>query len=251
MQRPFTPGNDSASLLAQGLIANRLYNHPEGRVMYRDRLRTLFERVWDEAALLAEVDRIQQLTDASEAAIAAQKRFIVSHGQAIQAELEMPPPEWINGPSVGPSVCRSEVRTEARGSFATTWSVGSTSGQEQALDITLNMAPWMPDQMLVSSGINQFDRDAAQIRYVTPQPDGTLIVVALSVPFALFTVGEHTMHGFETCGVVGRFNPQNPSGVEIVAVIGAGTIRLDEATTEAGGAVSGSFEGTLLQIRPL
>ena len=251
MQRPFTPENTAASLLAQGRIANRLYNHPEGRVMYRERLRELFDRVWDEASLLAEADRIQGLTEAPQGSIDAQKRFVVSHGQALQRELEMDPVEWIDGVDIGPPMCRIELRTDTQGAFSTTWSAGNARGPDQNLDITLNMDPWTPEQLLVSSGVSQLSPNDAQIRYLSPQPDGSAIIVVLSIPTASFSVGEHSMHGFETNGVVARVNPQNPSGVVIIGVIGDGVIQLDQASTEDGGAVSGSFEGSMLQIRPL
>ena len=49
------------SVLAHGLLARRLYLHPEGRARYLERLRILTESLWDSDALLAEVDRMQTL----------------------------------------------------------------------------------------------------------------------------------------------------------------------------------------------
>ena len=91
---------------------------------------------------------------------------------------------------------------------------------------------------------------AAQIRYMSPQSDGTIVILGLSIPLSLFSIGEHPMHGFETNGILVRVDPRNPSDVVFLGVIGDGIIRLDEASTEEGGAVSGSFEGRLLQMRP-
>jgi hypothetical protein len=251
MQRPFTPGNTAATVLAQGLMTNRLYNHPQGRTMYFDRLRDLFDRVWDESALLAEVDHIQALTDAPQSAIDAQKAFIASHGAAIRRELGMAPVEWVGGGLSGPPMCRSDLVTEARGTFSTTWLSDNTPRPGQTLDITINGQPWMPAQLLGSAGLDQMSADTAQIRYLSPQSDGTFIFLGLSIPLTWFSVGEHPMHGLEINGVVVRFDPQNPSGFVLIGFIGDGHIKLDAASTEPGGAVSGSFEGKLFQMRPL
>jgi hypothetical protein len=250
MQRPFTPGNTAATVLAQGLITNRLYTHPQGRVRYFERIRDLLDQVWDEQALLEEADFIQNLTDAPQASIEAQKSFIVSHGAAMRRELEMAPVEWIGGERPGPIMCYDQSVTRARGTFSTIWSSGNSPRPGQSLDVTLNMEPWTPAQLLASAGFDQMNSDAAQISYISPQPDGMVIVLVLSIPLTSFEVGVQPMHGFETNGIVVKINPRNQSEATFIAVIGDGSIQLDEVSTEEGGAVSGSFEGNLLQMRP-
>ncbi len=250
MQRPFTAENTAATVLAQGLIANRLYNHPQGRTTYFERLRALFEQVWDQPALLAEADRIGALTGAPQSFIDAQKAFIMSHGVAVTRELEAAPVEWFGGGPPGPLECRADVATVARGTFSTTWLSDNRPTPGQTVEMTVNRQPWMPDPLLGSAGLDQRDVDSAQIRYLSPQADGSFIILGLTIPLSSFKVGEHPMHGLETCGLMVRVDPQNPSGVILVGFIGDGHITLDDASTEEGGAVSGSFEGKLLQIRP-
>jgi hypothetical protein len=251
MQRPFTPGNTAATVLAQGLITNRLYTHPRGRILYFERLRALFEQVWDEDALLAQADEIQRLTDAPQDAIDRQKSFITSHSDAIESELEMAPVEWVDGPSAGFIMCREERVTLTEGTFSTTWMGPSTPEAESSVDITLNMEPWMPAEFSVSSSVDQENSQMAQIRYLSPQPDGTFLVLLLSLPLSQFVVGAHPMHGFETNGVVVRFNPRELSGFVLIGVIGDGSIVLDAASMDVGGRVAGSFSGQFLQIEPL
>ena len=49
------------SVKTQGLIAHKLYQMESGREKYRKALMTLLENHWDEATLLAEVDRISEM----------------------------------------------------------------------------------------------------------------------------------------------------------------------------------------------
>ena len=46
------------SVLALTAIPNRLYNHPEWRMAYVDRLKQILDTVWDEEELLAAVDEM-------------------------------------------------------------------------------------------------------------------------------------------------------------------------------------------------
>lgn len=58
---PFTPAPRPHSVSAHGWLTRRLYAIPEVRQMYVARMRELLDTVWNEAALLAELDRIQAL----------------------------------------------------------------------------------------------------------------------------------------------------------------------------------------------
>ena len=251
MLRPFTPENTAATVLAQGLIASRLYNHPVGRRMYFDRLRILFDHVWNEPELLAEAERIGALTGAPAWSIEAQQEFITRHGAAILRELDAAPVEWVGGGASSPIMCFADLATEARGTFSTRWLSDNSPTPGQTAELVLNGQPWMPDLLLGSAGYDQRDPGLAQVRYISPQADGMLIAVGLSIPLERFEVGEHRMHGLETAGIVFRFDPSDLASATLIAFIGDGTITLDEASLEEGGVISGSFEGRLLQLQPL
>ncbi|MDP6947319.1 MAG: CotH kinase family protein, partial [Myxococcota bacterium] len=49
------------AVLAFGHLANRLYAHPDGRAAYVGRMQTLLDTVWDAEALVAELDRMEEL----------------------------------------------------------------------------------------------------------------------------------------------------------------------------------------------
>ncbi len=91
------------SVLALTAIPNRLYNHPEWRDAYVDRLREILETVWDEDELLARVDEMAAIVDrhalpAEAAASAADaervRKFILKRRGEILADLVPTPPEW-------------------------------------------------------------------------------------------------------------------------------------------------------------
>ena len=95
--------NPPPSVLALSAIPNRLYNHPEWRTKYAERLREILDTIWDEDALLASVDDIativqeHALPDTREAAANDTERvrkFILKRKGEILADLTPEPPEW-------------------------------------------------------------------------------------------------------------------------------------------------------------
>lgn len=63
-------------------LADRLFNIPEYRARYEAELEDLLATQWDEAGLLAEVERIRELTGTSADAAASLKTFISGRGEA-------------------------------------------------------------------------------------------------------------------------------------------------------------------------
>ena len=63
-------------------LADRLFNIPEYRARYEAELEDLLATQWDEAALLAEVERIRELTGTTADASASLKTFISGRGES-------------------------------------------------------------------------------------------------------------------------------------------------------------------------
>ncbi len=89
----------------KGILSHRLYQNPESRERYRKTLVKLMEEYWDENALLAEVDRIEELVlpFLSEAQVKRYstrgvKQFIKTRRSEINAEIENGMPEWTRDP---------------------------------------------------------------------------------------------------------------------------------------------------------
>ena len=114
------------SVFATGIIARRLYGHPEAQARYRTELRTLLDSAWDEAALNAKIGadaaRIAPyLTDAQAASQAADQTqlldFIRRQRAFVTAELDAAAPTWdfdLRG-----TICLSPIGQIA-GTFETT-----------------------------------------------------------------------------------------------------------------------------------
>ena len=103
----------------------------------------------------------------------------------------------------------------------------------------------------ISAGPDDNGNDSAGIRYMMPQPNGTLLMVHLNIPNALFAEGELRMHGLETSGFVIQLDPSAGFDFRILGFIGNGRITMEQTSTKPGGAVTGSFEAHLSQLAPL
>ena len=95
--------NPPPSVLALSAIPNRLYNHPEWRAKYAERLKDILNTAWDEEELLASVDEIAAIVQTNalpeklEAAAADTERvrkFILKRKGEILSDLTPEPPDW-------------------------------------------------------------------------------------------------------------------------------------------------------------
>ena len=91
------------SVYANGALARRLLEHPEGRARYEETLRQLLDAVWDEDTLAEKVNQIQEtigpylegnLKAANKEETAYLLQFIGDHKARILAELDDGLPEW-------------------------------------------------------------------------------------------------------------------------------------------------------------
>ena len=118
------PSPFPASVMATGILARRLYQHPSFRKKYVARLKTVLATAWDEAVLLSELERLEALlsplaTDPGFAeAVAGVRQFIAGRRVAIEGQLEGGPPPW-NVPLRG-DPCAKEAGT-VTAEVETTW----------------------------------------------------------------------------------------------------------------------------------
>lgn len=255
--RVFSGDNRNAAVLAEGEIANRLYEVPETRAMYFDRLDTLFREVWNEDELLAESTRIEVLTGATTQEMKSQRSFITSQSQELRAALDNRDNagEWLRSPGSDESLeCRPELVTPVSGSFTTEWSnvLMPQPGGDHSLDISINGEPWQPSSLMSGAGSESNGASAANILLLSMEAGQKLTGLVLSLPKQNFVVGEHTMHGLETSAAFIELDTSDPSlPPSVLGFAGKGSITLEQAGTESGAPVVGHFEGKFVQTRSL
>jgi hypothetical protein len=112
---------------AEGMLARRLYDVPQERDRYFARLETLLDTVWDESALLAELDALYRLLapevdatlqDSFAAEVARVRGFISGRRALLDAELAKPRPAW-SKPLRDPWCV--DALGDASATFQTTW----------------------------------------------------------------------------------------------------------------------------------
>jgi spore coat protein CotH len=123
---PFTPFKTPESVKARSLLPRRLYQLAATRQRYRERLRHLLQTVWNERELLAEVDRLQALVKDDlqvspfhfRTGVSKLRTFIRTRRAELEKELDGPAPEWDVPLKKGPCLEKAGSVTAL---FSTTW----------------------------------------------------------------------------------------------------------------------------------
>ena len=246
------------SVLALSAIPNRLYNHPDWRLKYAERLKYLLESVWLEDELLTSVDRmaaiVQEHAPPEVRGAAAKdtervRKFILKRKGEILADITPEPPDW---PEPGPAGEFGLEDFKVR--FETTWGtndsanplaegtvyelkaagewVAATEGEAGA-----TAGPASP-QEAADIGVE----NAALITVMGLYPDGTIQGFTVWLPIDEIYPGATLMIG-EDAGVGAAIWHIPPGGSEPEGFIPvtAGGIELTAAGAEPGSAIAGIF----------
>jgi hypothetical protein len=241
------------SVFATGILARRLYLHPDAQADYLARLRALLGSVWDEAELSASIDRYDEVIwpvvggSAHSAAVDEVRSAIESQRAAIEAELADGPPEWtapLRDPICLDTIGRVDVAFDttwgtqgAPDPFATgtgTWSVRANGAELGETDVgaTAGDDPNAP-RVLVQT--------------VAALADGTYAAVFLQIEPSRYHTGEQAI---DWAGLFGGLFIYDPSTLKLtlVGALGEGTVTLDEAGGAAGAPVSGHITADLVAM---
>jgi hypothetical protein len=244
---PFDPFNTTRTVYAQGRIARRLYDLPEERQRFRDRLEELRGSLWDETVLVSELDGwTARATDAWPPATVALRSHLQAHGALLDAELDQPAPEWID-PPLGMSPCagtQSDVRIEFSTAYGDLDDLMPEPGAFE-VGLALDGAPfegfWLGragvDAMATEPGVT--------LRTLSISATGSGVILQLMIPEAEFAPGSRPLHGFESFGIVLALDAGQ---ARLVGFVGGGALELDEASQEPGAPVSGRLDARLLQL---
>ena len=270
--------NPPPSVLALTSIPNRLYNTPEWRVKYAERLKEILDTAWDEDALLDTVDGMaaivqeHALPEARAKAAADTERvrkFILKRKGEILADITPDPPDWPawpeppeppDWPEPADSVYTWESLTVEL-HFETTWGSLDSPNPGEEGSIT---AYWVNDVEMpagefgAAAGLAAAEEaaelgpeEAAVIAFIAPNPDSTLSIIAIWMPVDLLVSGANLTIG--EGGVGGASWEESADGMDLYEPIPirGGLLELVEVGTGDGEAVSGSFSGVYVSPQTL
>jgi spore coat protein H len=248
----------TTSVQANSLLPRRLYLLPETRARYVAALRAVMARAWDEPALLAEIDRMEDLitpiADPQGALglaghLEQVRDFVRARRAAIEAELAPGPPAWTAALRDAP--CFVPIGTLS-GTFTTTW---GTIGADDPFDTgTGTLAGALDDvalttqQVGATSGLDlEADPARAQVAVVALQDDGTALVLAFQIDPASWAADSELAIDWNTVmGVVYRYTIAT-GNFELVGLFLGGAVQLDQASMTDGAPVTGSFAGDIIR----
>lgn len=253
------------TVLAESLLARRLYLHPDGQRAYLERLRALLNGVFVESAIVSTIDRweamLRPIVDPAgagdfSARVGEVRSWVQARRGILEAELSLGPARW-DFPISGPP-CFNELGNLS-GSFSTTFGTlgapdpfqtgtGSLSGQYRGrlFDTLLagSMAGLDPNPDIPP------ERRTVLVEIAAFQRDNTALVVLLSIPPWAFGSGVDLDMGFwGAIGILYRYDPGAPPGSEVslLGLLMNGTLHLEQASWESGGAVSGTISSRIFE----
>ena len=248
------------SVLALTAIPNRLYNHPDWRAAYVERLKETLDAVWDADALLAAADEmaavVQQHALPAEREAAAEdtervRKFILKREGEILADLTPEPPEWPEPEgNIAPDAGSGTVEV----SFSTTWGSNLSDdfpGDGTIHSLTLSESPEPVGNMGVFAGHASRDeapllpgaREPASIVVVSVEEDGSLAGMSLVVELDRLEPGATLVVGADAIGGGVWTIPAGASTPDSFTPFAEGTLALSEAGSARGDAIAGTFSG--------
>jgi hypothetical protein len=214
--------------------------------------------VWDEPAMFAEIDRMEQLVrpvvlvadrDAFATAVNDVRDFVAERVAAIESDLAGGPPVVTEPLRDAP--CFESIGS-LNGSFSTTW--GTTGAPDPfmtgsgSVSGTVNGAPLSVTRVGGTSGT---DTNAmppkSQIAVVAALADGTVGLVVFQVePSVLAANTDLPIDLGNVVGAVYHYTPATGAFI-LVGLLGDGTLRVQQYGNTNGAPVTGSFSGTLIR----
>ncbi|WP_279246773.1 CotH kinase family protein [Candidatus Litorirhabdus singularis] len=201
-------------------IAARLYQIPQWRERYHERVLALLDVVWDEETLNAEVDRIRDLTGTDESRLVQVRNFLSSHEERVRAavagDLEQQERTIVDAATV----CAPTRITEISGSFT------DGVGFFQYTDIDGNQVtvPGVATAPAEDAAISQLG-DGISMTLVG-RVEGDLQLVFVSIESGDFGNLEVPFHGLaSTLILVGLGGPE---GFSVLGFAGEGLIVFSE-----------------------
>jgi spore coat protein CotH len=234
------------SRLVTTILPRRLYALAETREAYEAELRDLLEHVWDEQRLLDMLDTITAQTGVSSelSRLVRLREFIEGRRAKIETDLAEGDESW-QARSPFSSSC-NYVAEPFSLQFEAAWGDASAYLPNPAIALSLDLAgqgrPF--DTLLAAAGlVDDENTRGPVIRVLATRSGEPFTLVQFSLPEAYVAPGRYPIHAFETFGIVGLTS--GAGQFDARAVLAGGELVLEEASTEDGARIVGSFEGEL------
>lgn len=248
------------SVYANGSLARRLYDLPEGRAAYLGRLKELLAGAWDEDGILAELDRLEALLlpelppgrrPAFSQAMEGKRSWVRAQADVVGAELSSHPLQGLDWPFAPPTPACWKERGTLSGSFDTVWgSVGVMwpAGGQGTLALTLDGSPYALANVSANArlGTNADTAGQAIVEFIGKDPQGAWVVVWLIGPPEQVSSG--TVHPVDWAawrGWVARTTSLDLDGFELLGLLGGGEVSFQAGSTVTNDPLVGSFETTV------
>jgi spore coat protein CotH len=240
-----------ASVYAYGLLANRLFEHPEGRGLYRERMQELLDGPFDEDALLERLERDRALVlpelpdeeaDRVDAEIDLVRQRLLDRRPAVEAGLA-DDETWPMG--LRQSFCWLDLGL-LEATFSTTWGSDATQDLFEYGDGTagfdLDGEPFAIDD----GGSVAGDYEGEPVLYVAGWISQTeAIVVYVTAPHEVIEPGSFEVGFGESGGGLLYIDTATMDEWQWVAFL-LGTVHLEQASLDFGDPIVGSIEGELM-----
>lgn len=254
---PFLPAPPPPSLWANNVLASRLHALPEIRQRYRERMESLLTTAWNEAALMAEVDRAAAMfapyvhvrADAHQTAIANVRNFIMTQRQTLTTDLATDP-RWTL--PLASTYC-VRVAGTARGTFSATrgnFPPANPFAGSGTFELTLEGTPVAFNNISAAAGP---DNDPSQPRIAAAAyglaANGDLTIPLMLVDPELYSVRGLPVDGYDVFGILLQTNLNTPGPIQTLGFL-QGTMTFTAAPDAVGETVTGSFDLEVIRGSP-
>ena len=237
-------------VLAQGFLANRLYQDSQGRTLYLNKMEQILREYWNEDELLSQINDFEGLIrtkvkrDGFGEGIDSVRQFVRERRNLIQTEIDSNRLDW--NPELPDTVCRGPL-VKMDGTVSTTWGTHPTDDGFMTGTGTMNLEfgdIFLPD--LAGGGSAGYDensgtQDTAIVMAVSFIPNAGFPVLFMSVPTSSFKDGETVV--VDRTDVAGLYFFQPFDGpFTYVGTVSTGTVTIQKASTSTGAEVLLNYE---------
>lgn len=242
-----------SSVFACASIPWRLYDAPETRARYLERLRELLGSVWSESTILTEISRMQTLiepiadptgTRGLRAQIEGVRKFVETRSDRLLAELDEGTPEWPF--PAGEDSCAINLG-EINATFDTRWDTldnfaagtGTTNGMIAGVSVTSSTG-------YSSAGLSEESQGI--IRLFTLLDDGTYAVLFVIVQDpADIMPGSMPIDLVNVAAIMAFYDPISDTSYGAGLLLN-GSLSLSRASLASGAPIVGSVTGDVFEL---